>query len=259
MRTFAAFWIGIGLLAGASPAPAGTASIDDRAWKRTRGVPTSQPGVYLERNDLLVDNASRYYRLGRYEYAPSELGHSLDRDFFGSFSSWERLLYVSYGLTDRVSVETEARFVSEAVLETSPRDPVSRRVVRESGLGDLESRVNWQWLSEGVSLPGAFSFGEVSYPLQGGNRIITDGSWDCALGTGILKNLPFGMIAMSASAQYESDDGTIEPAELGIDYLKKVTTDLRFLAALDRLPNEWEFMIVAQFRDFSPARFPEDR
>lgn len=257
MRRFAAILLGTTLLAVSPRAFAGTKSIDESAWKRTGGVPTSLPGVYVERNQILFHNAARYYQLKRFEYTPDEQGRAIDRDFFGRYSTWERLLYFGYGLTNGLAVEMEATVVSDAVLETSPQDTGSRRRIRESGLGDMETRLNWQWLREEESRPGVFSYGEIGYPLQPGNRIIGSSEWEGKLGSGMMRSTRWGTVALRAAAKYESEEGAVEFGEVGLDYLKQVTPACRFLAGVERLPNEWEFVLVAQFHDFSPPRFPE--
>ena len=85
---------------------------------RGEGIPTSMAGTYVQKGQLLVYPFFEYYRDHDYEYAPNELGGTLDEDFLGNYEGFEGLLYFSYGISDRWMIELEGAYIS-ATLETS--------------------------------------------------------------------------------------------------------------------------------------------
>jgi hypothetical protein len=119
---------------------------------RGEGVPSSMFGTFMQKGQLLVYPYFEYYDDANYECKPSEFGFSEDRDYRGDYEGFEYLLFLSYGLSDRLAFELEAAVI-EAELESSEDDHssligttdwevvVGTGVVRGFPIGTLAARV----------------------------------------------------------------------------------------------------------------------
>ncbi|MGH7527706.1 MAG: hypothetical protein ACREMX_13495, partial [Gemmatimonadales bacterium] len=130
-------------LAAAQPSE-GRAQQLDRSRDRGLGVPTSMFGTYIERGELLVYPYFEYYYDNNAEYSPNELGFGLDQDFRGKYRAAEGLIFLGYGISDRLAAEFEAAVIT-ARQEKSPDDPSAMPSrVKESGIGDIEAQLRWR-------------------------------------------------------------------------------------------------------------------
>ena len=125
---------------------------------RGRGViPTSMFGTYVSPGELLIYPFFEYYTDGNYEYSPNELGMGPDEDYRGKYQGSEGLIFLGYGLTRSLSLELEAAVI-EAELQPAADDPnITADEIHESGLGDVQTQLNWLFMRETASRPAAFS------------------------------------------------------------------------------------------------------
>ena len=102
---------------------------------RGPGISTSQFGTYVEPGELIVYPFYEYTRTPKFEYHPSELGSAGSKDFLGKLFEDEALLFVAYGISDRLAVELEGALYAKTTFEKAAEDPSdlpghqSRRVV----------------------------------------------------------------------------------------------------------------------------------
>ena len=89
---------------------------------RGTGIATSMFGEYVRRGELLVYPFYEYTSQSL-EYKPSELGFGLDQDFRGRFREHEALIFLAYGLSDRLALELESVVYTAARLRKDPSDP----------------------------------------------------------------------------------------------------------------------------------------
>ncbi len=220
----------------------------DFDWLRDRGVgvPSSMFGIYIEQGEFRVYPYYEYYHDNNAEYSPNELGFGLDQDFRGKYRAHEGLIFLGYGLSDRLAVELEAAVIT-ARLEKSPDDPsnVPSRV-EESGLGDVESQLRWRWTRETESYPEVFSFFETVFPLQKEKRLIGTQDWELKLGTGMVRGFPWGTTTFRAAVEYDGAEKTIGLGEFAVEYLKRVSPGLRAFAAVEGTGDEVELITEAQ-------------
>ena len=127
----------------------GSANAQDAAAGRLRdrgeGQPADMFGTYIRRGELLVYPFYEYYATRTTRYKPEELGYVGATDFRGRYRAHEGLIYLGYGLSDRVALELEIAAIS-ATLWKSPEDPSGVPAqLTESGLGDTSAKVRWRW------------------------------------------------------------------------------------------------------------------
>lgn len=139
---------------------------------RGPGVFTSMFRTYIRDHELLVYPFYEY-TLQSLDDKPAEMGYGLDEDFRGKFREREAMLFVGYGVSDRLALEFESALFTKATLRKSPSDPSpTPSVIRESGLGDTQEQADWRWPRETASRPEVFSYLEVDLPLQRNRKVV---------------------------------------------------------------------------------------
>lgn len=226
----------LALAATVHAAPRGlldTGSLPERLRDRGPGIPTSMFGVYVERGQLLVYPFFEHYRDADFEYAPDELGRSEARDFRGDYEASEQLLYIGYGISDRLAVELEGAVIS-AELETSAddRSGLPAELV-ESGVGDVEGQIRFRWAAETERRPEIFSYLEVVTPTQPRGSLIGTSDWEFKLGTGVVRGYRFGTLTVRAAVDYERATGTADLGEVAVEYLRRLSPRWRIYAGLE--------------------------
>src|SRR5574341_1795534 len=85
----------------------GRCQASDPPWLSDRGtgVWTSIFGTFVRPGELIVSPFFEYYWDEDFEYKPAELGYGLDRDFRGRYRASEGLIFLAYGLSDRLAIE----------------------------------------------------------------------------------------------------------------------------------------------------------
>jgi hypothetical protein len=214
---------------------------------RGKGMPTSMFGTYIQKGELIVYPFYEYYSDRNAEYKPAELGHGLEQDFRGRYRAHEGLIFLGYGITDRLSVEMEAAFIS-ADLFKSKNDPSSLPAkFHESGPGDVEGQVRYRWVKETLRHPELYSYFETVLPLQKNKKLIGTQDWEFKLGTGIIKGFPWGTITIRGAAEYSAGEGKIVPGEYALEYLKRVSDVFRFGVIFEGTQDERSIIADLQF------------
>ena len=210
---------------------------------RNGGVPVSMFGTYIRPGELLVYPFYEYYTNHDAEYSPNELGYGLDYDFRAESGGHEVLLFVAYGVSDRLALELEAAVYTRQWQEKSPEDPTALPGrVEESGLGDVEGEFRWRWAKETESKPGIFSFLEYVLPLQDREALIGTGALELKLGTGLVRAFRFGTLTVRLAAEYDGEDRTVQAGEYGLEYLKRLSRTVRVFAAVEGSEDEVEMI-----------------
>ena len=219
----------------------------DRSRDRGPGLPTSMFGTYVEPGQFLLYPFFEYYRDKDAEYSPEELGFGLDADFRGRYRASEGLIFLGYGLSDRLAVELEAAIIS-ARLEKAPDDPTSMpSSIEESGVGDVEGQVRWRWNRETEARPELFSYFETVFPLQKNRRLIGTQDWEFKLGTGVVRGFRWGTMTLRAAVEYDAAEETTELGEAAVEYLKRVSPRVTLFAGVEGTQDELELITQAQW------------
>lgn len=218
----------------------------DRLADRGPGIPTSMFGTYVQRGELLFYPFFEYYRDADAEYSPDELGYGLDADFRGKYRASEGLIFLGYGISDRLAVEMEAAVIT-ARQEKSPDDPTAMPArIEESGLGDVEGQVRYRWNRETDRRPEVFSYFETAFPFQRSRQLIGTRDWELKLGTGVVRGFRWGTTMLRAAVEYDAEDGSAALGEYAIEYLKRLSPSLRVLGAVEGDQDEVELITEAQ-------------
>jgi hypothetical protein len=213
---------------------------------RGRGIPTSMFGTYIDRGELLLYPFFEYYRDRDAEYSPDELGFGLDHDFRGRYRASEGLLFVGYGVSDRLALEIEAAVIS-AQLEKASDDPSPMpAVIEESGLGDVEAQLRWRWRAESTTRPEAFSYFETVFPFQKSKRLIGTQDWELKLGSGLIRGFAWGTMTVRAAVEY--DGSAFALGEYALEYLRRLGTRVHGLLAVEGTEDEVELITEWQWQ-----------
>ena len=216
---------------------------------RGPGIATSLFGTYVRKGEWLGYVFYEYTKNSDHEYSPEDIGLAGNQEFFGSLREHEHLVFLSYGLSERIALELEGSLATRATLERPPADTSGGPArLKESGLGDVEAQVRWRWLAETGRRPELFSFFEVGFPLQKDQVIIGIQDWEYALGLGIIKGRRWGTLTGRLSVLYDRAEGALESGEFAVEYLKRVSRVWRFVAALEGESDEVELILEAQAR-----------
>jgi hypothetical protein len=244
-----------GAVAAGAPLWADEAKVTDRLADRGRGIPTSLFGTYIEKGQFLVYPFYEYTRTTAFEYKPSELGFVGEQDFLGKTTEHESLIFLAYGITDRLEVEFEAAAYAKISFDKASDDPsnVPSRI-EESGLGDVDMHAQWRWTEETENRPEMYSFVEITPPFQKSRVLLGTQDWEANLGFGVIRGYRWGTITGRATLAYDGQDGSVEPGEYAFEYLKRVSSRWRFLAALEGESDELSLIGEAQWF-FSPRAF----
>jgi hypothetical protein len=205
---------------------------------RGKGVPLSMFGTYIEKGEVIFYPFYEYYYDQDAEYSPDELGYELDQDFVSRYRAHEGLIFLGYGVTDDLAFEFEAAVITakQYKAEDDPSDMPD--VVKESGLGDVESQLRWRWSRETMGRPEFFSYFETVFPLQKDKKLIGTQDWEFKLGTGLTKGLHWGTMTFLGLGEY------------AIEYLNRVSRLFQFYIGVEGSEDEIELITDLQFHLF---------
>jgi hypothetical protein len=240
----------------ARPANPGEMSPTAAPWLDDRGpgIWTSIFGTYVRSRELLVSPFAEYYFDDNFEYKPAELGYGLDQDFRGRFRATEGLVFLAYGVNDRLALELEASVIS-ARLDKAADDPSSQPArIRESGQGDWQVELDWRVFAETASRPEVFALLEIDPPSNRHAALIGTPDWEVKLGAGMIRGLGWGTVAARAGLIYSAEGGTVEASEYAVEYLKRLSPRWRVYGGIEGEQDEVELIGEAQWH-FSPRAY----
>jgi hypothetical protein len=213
---------------------------------RGTGIPSSMFGTYIEKRQLLLYFYYEYYYDRDMEYEPAEFGYGLALEHKARYTAHEGLIFLGYGITDRLAVELEAAVIS-ARLEKDQDDPSDMPdVLEESGLGDVESQLRWRWFEENEKRPELFSYFETVFPLQKDKLLIGTSDWEFKLGMGTVKGFTWGTTTLRLAFEYNRAEDKFELGEYAVEYLKGISRSLRVFAAVEGTQDELELIAEVQ-------------
>jgi hypothetical protein len=209
------------------------------------GIPASQFGTFIARGDLLVYPYYEYYLDNNAEYKPSELGYVGDTDYFGRYRAHEGLLFVGYGVSDRLHVEVEAAVITarqERAVDDVSTFPATG--LEQSGLGDVEAQLRYRWREESSGAPEVYGYLESVFPLQNEGDLIGTSSWEFAYGMGMARSSSWGTTIVRAAIGWAG--GAAELGEYAVEYVRGVSERVRLYGAVEGTEDEVELITEAQ-------------
>jgi hypothetical protein len=214
---------------------------------RGTGVSMSQFGIYARRGEFIVYPYYEYYRDRDFEYKPAELGYGLDRDFRGSYRAHEGLIFVGYGLSDRVAVEVEAAVITATLLPAPDDTSGIPARLQQAGIGDVEGQLRVRWMRETAGRPEFFSYFEAVAPVQTRKLLIATTDWEFQAGLGLIRGFRWGTMTLRVSAEYALAEPALELAEYAVEYLRRLSPSWRAFAAIEGSQDEVELITEAQW------------
>ncbi|HZL84578.1 MAG TPA: hypothetical protein VFD07_04285 [Candidatus Krumholzibacteria bacterium] len=244
--------LGAALLVGTSAAQEKRAPLDTEglpAYLRDRGQGTSlsQFASYVQKRELIIYPFYEYYHDSDYEYSPNELGQALDQDFRGSYKANEVLLFLAYGVTERLAIELEAAYI-DAELEKSNEDPTSLPAkISESGVGDVEGQIRYRWALETPSRPEIFSYFETVGPTQDEGSLIGTTDWEFKLGFGVMRGYSWGTVTGRGAVEYDLAEDAGALGELAVEYVRRLSAKWRVYGGFEGTQDEVSVITEAQW------------
>lgn len=221
---------------------------------RGTGIPLSMFGTYINKGEFIIYPYYEYYHDQDAEYKPEELGYDLAQDFRGRYRAHEGLIFVSYGISDRLALEFEAAVIAATQYKADDDTSEMPDKVEESGLGDVESQLRWRWTEETASSPEVFSYYETVFPLQKDKKLIGTSDWELTLGTGLMKGFRWGTATLRLATEYDAAENKVELGEYALEYLKRVSRLFRFYIGVEGSQDEVELITDLQLH-VSPYAF----
>ena len=253
-RSLGFFCLALGALALCC-GPAALFSQEEASFLKDRGagVPTSMFGTYIQKGEWVVYPFFEYYLDHNLEYSPNEFGFTLDQDFRGKYRASEGLVFLGYGLTDRLVFELEAAVI-HASLEKSPDDPTEMPAkLVESGLGDAQVQLDWMWSKETARRPGFFSYAEVVFPHHKTKYLIGTPELETKAGIGLIKGFRWGTITVRAAV--EQAGGVFDLGEIAVELYKRLSRKLCIYTGFEGTQDEIEFIAEVQWWLTDTVRF----
>jgi hypothetical protein len=241
----------VGALLAGGAAAAGAQQPDGElpSYLRDRGtgVANSQFGTYTRPGQLRIYPYFEYYLDDNYEYKPAELGYGLDQDFRGRYRAAEWLVFVAYGISDRVVLEIEAAVITATLDKSSLDTSATPARLKRSGLGDVESQLRMRWMTETERRPELFSYFEVVFPFQEQYSLIGTTDWEGLIGVGVTRGMRWGTVTARLTAEYDGAEGSVALGEYAAEYLKRLSPAWRLYGAVEGSEDEVELITEAQW------------
>jgi len=211
---------------------------------RGPGIPTSMFGTYIQKGEWIAYPFFEYYLDHNMEYSPNDFGFTLDQDFRGRFRANEELVFLGYGLTDRVALEFEGAVI-RASLVKSPDDPTAMPdKLIESGLGDVQMQVDWMWSRETDRRPGFFSYAEVVVPHHKSKPLIGTPEIETKVGIGLIRGFRWGTITVRTSV--EQAGSVFDFGEYAVEFYKRLSKTFAVYTGIEGEQDEIEYIAEVQ-------------
>ena len=154
---------------------------------------------------------------------------------------------MAYGVSDRLALEFEAEAWASSELQKASDDTSNMPDrLKESGLGDIEAQLRWLWKKETPTRPMLYSFLEVTFPLaEEDDVLLGTQDWETSLGFGVVRGFRWGTLNGRLSIKHDAEEG-VEPGEYAIEYLKRTSPRLRWVATLEGEDDEISLIGEAQ-------------
>ena len=213
---------------------------------RGRGIQTSLFGSYVEKGERLVYLFYEPTFNSDQEYKPAELGYTLEQDFRAERTDHEALVFLGFGVSDRIALEFESALYTTATQKKASDDTSALpSELTESGLGDTQAEIRMRFVDETARRPELFGYFETVFPLQKDKKLIGTQDLEIIVGVGIIKGGSWGTLSARAAGVYE--DGNTDTDEFAVEYLKRTSASWRWVAAIEGNQDEWSAIGEAQW------------
>ena len=207
-------------------------------YDRGTGIPTSQFGTYISEGELIIYPFYEYYNDKDFEYEPFDFGYGSKKELRGNFKAHEGLIFLGYGISDRLALELEAGIITAKLNKSSEDTSSMPSVLEESGLNDVEGQLRWRWNHESLDVPEFFNYFEFVFPTGKKNSLIGTSDWEFKLGAGLIKGFYWGTITLRGAVDYITSEKKLEVGEYAIEYLKRISSLFRIFIMIEGSEDE---------------------
>lgn len=237
----ARYWIALSLLAVGTIGRPTPSLGQEPEYLRDRGpgIATSMFGTYVRKGELLFYPFYEYYYDRNLEYEPFDFGLTSQQEYRGRYEAHEKLLFLAYGISEKLAVEFEAGVIS-AVFDKSPRDnsPLPSHIER-SGVNDVEGQIRYRFNRETATTPEYFSYFETVFPTGEKYSLIGTSDLQLKLGVGRIKGYSWGTFTVRGAIDYDAGSKGFGLGEISFEYLKRLSDRVRFFTQLEGTQDEW--------------------
>ncbi len=205
---------------------------------RGTGIPMSIFGTYVRQGELLIYPFYEYYFDSDLEYEPFDFGLPSMQEFRGQYQAHEFLIFLGYGISDRLALEFEAGVITATLTKSENDTSALKSEFTESGISDVEGQIRWRWNHENSSVPEFFNYFEYVFPTGDKHSLIGTSDWEFKLGAGVIKGFNFGTFTLRLAFEYNTGEKILEPGEYALEYLKRISNSFRLFFMLEGSEDE---------------------
>jgi Putative MetA-pathway of phenol degradation len=216
-------------------------------YDRGTGIPMSIAGTYVRNGELLIYPFYEYYYDSNIEYEPHDFGFPSINEYRGKYTANEGLIFLGYGISDRLAVEFEGGIISATLTKSENDTSALQPEFTESGLSDIEGQVRWRWNHESEGTPEFFNYFEFVFPTGEKNSLIGTSDWEFKLGGGVIKGFRIGTFTLRLTVDYSTGEKNLEPGEISLEYLKRISDDFRIFMMIEGSQDEFSFVPEVQW------------
>jgi hypothetical protein len=223
---------------------------------RGGGVPTSLASTYVRDGELLTALEFRYNRDNEFEYDPNEFGFSSSAPTESKGRYWDSSadVLVAYGLNDDLVLELEAAATRASLQKADDDLSGMPNELKESGLGDVSTRLDWRLLRETEHRPEVFTYVGALIPHDKSEHLIGTGDWLGFGGAGVVRGFDWGTMTFRMGVEYDFGSASeIDWGEVAIEYLKRLSPTMTVYGAVSVLEGD-EYSLIGELQwHLSPA------
>lgn len=215
---------------------------------RGTGVVTSVPGAYLREGELLFYSWVAYSGDHDIQYDPPEFGFPSEIEYIGRYQAREVDAWVAYGLRENLALEIQVAGM-RASLQKSADDATGMPAeLKESGLGDVRSRLNWRILAESERRPEIYTFATMAFPHDKKKALTGTNDWLLNLGIGAIRGYRWGTISLRSSMEFDLSSASVgDWGEVTLEYFKRLSPRMSVVGALVLLQGD-EGSVFGEFQ-----------
>ncbi|HZF25745.1 MAG TPA: hypothetical protein VEZ88_05750 [Steroidobacteraceae bacterium] len=215
---------------------------------RRGGVPTSLASTYVREGELLLSLQFLYNRDNEFEYDPNEFGFTSPGEFKGNYWDSSADVLVAFGLSNDLVLELEAA-ATRASLKKADEDLSGMpNELKESGLGDVRTRLDWRVLEETEHRPEVFTYVGALIPHDKSKQLIGTGDWLGIAGAGVVRGYDWGTMTFRMGVEYDFGSASeIDWGEVAVEYLKRLSPIMTVYGAVAVLEGD-EYSLVGELQ-----------
>ena len=219
---------------------------------RGAGIRTSEFQTYIQRGQFFIIPAVSYVKDHNLEYSPFDWGYGSQDGLRAAFHGSSAQLLLAYGVTDWLAFELEGSYLKAHFERDAQDTSATPSQIDESGVGDFAVQARMRFAHERGSRPEIWGSLEFIPASNTGKLLIGDKPSDLKGEIGLTKGYQFGTMTLRTTIEYNHGDHHWDLGETSIEYLRRLSTNWRVMAAVEGgeggAPDEFVFVTSFQAR-----------